>query len=132
MEIGLAIVGVLIAIITFYFSFYRKPTGELDNFKAQFRATQKLSMQVQQAIEEYASRTNSWENPIFSDFTFRTYLKQMKESYRTNLSDELYDQVFRSKLTIANIGSMLKDLEKQQSSLLEIQTEVNMRLKQIV
>lgn len=131
MEIVLSIVGILVAIVTFYFSYYSKPTEELNNLKAQFRVTQQLSKSVQNNIEEYANRMNSWEHPIFEGITFRAYLNQMKKSYEENLSNKLFNELSRLKLTKANIESMTKSLESQQSALLQIQTEAKIRLNQL-
>ena len=131
MEIALTVIGILIAIFTLYYTSFRKPTDELNNFKAQFRATQKLSRLVQKDIEEYADRTNSWGKPIFPEISFRTYLNALKDSYEENLSDKCFTNILELKLTKLNIESMTKSLETQQSALLQIQAESKMRLRQL-
>lgn len=131
MEIALSIIGIFIAIATFYYSFYRRPTPELNNLKALYRATQRLSLSVQQDIEEYANRTNSWDNLMFEGITFRTYLSQMKNSYNENLSNKLFDSLTELKLSRPNIKSMTSSLETQQSSLLQMHSKVKMKLHQL-
>lgn len=130
MEVALSIVGVLLTVVTFYFSFFRKSTDELDNFKAQFRATQQISKLTQAKLEEYVNETACWDEAMFPGVSFKVYLEHMKDSYQQNLSDELFERVTTLELNKANIGSMLKSLEDQQSALLQIKAEIEIKLRQ--
>jgi len=131
MEIIIGILGLLIAIITFYFSYFKEPKEEIDHLKVQFRATQSLSKEVQNKIEKYATKTNSWDKLILPNITFEAYLKQMKEAYDENLSDELFKRLFNTKLTKPNIQSMTKSLETQFSALQQMNTQAKVLLDQI-
>jgi N-methylhydantoinase B/oxoprolinase/acetone carboxylase alpha subunit len=133
MEITISIIGLIVAIAAFYYSFLRKPVDELANLKAQFLATQKLSKSVQELIEEYANKTGSWEKPMFreSNISVKSYLNQMKDSYQENLSDELFQSLSSLKLNKANIESMTKSLETQQSALLQMQAEFRLHLSEL-
>lgn len=131
MEIVIGILGLIIAIITFKYSFFSKPTEELNHLKVQFRATQRLSNEVQKEIKAYISNANAADKLMFPNVTFSAYLSQMEESYQENLSEILYNKSEKLELTKSNILSMTKSLETQFSSLLEIQTQMKLLNRQL-
>jgi len=55
----------------------------------------------------------------------------MKDSYQENLSDELFQSLSSLKHNKANIESITKSLETQQSALLQIQAEVRLHLNEL-
>ncbi|SHG83138.1 hypothetical protein [Flagellimonas flava] len=131
MEIFIGILGLVIAILTFWYSFYRKPKEELNHLKVQFKATQKLSKDLQVELERYITETNSWDHQMFTNISFGSYLTEMKESYKQNLSDELYDKLDNLDLTKSTILSMTKSIETQFNALQQIQIEIRMRSREI-
>ena len=130
MEITIGIIGLVIAIITFWYSFYRKPKEELEHLKIQFKSTQKLSKELQGELENYITRTDSWDLQMFPNISFRSYLTEMKESYKKNLSDELYNTLDSMNLTKPIIQSMTKSIETQFDALNQIQIELRIRTRQ--
>lgn len=123
-------IGLFIAIITFYYTFFKKPTEELNHLKLQFRANQKLSKELQFELERYMEKENAWNQFMYSNISFKSFLDEMKDSHNKNLSNELYNTLDKGNLTKSNIISMTKSLETQFSALQQIQIEVRMRSRQ--
>ena len=130
MEILITIIGLIIALLTFWYSFYRKPKEELDHLKVQFNATQQLSKEVQRELENYINNTKSREQLMYPNITFGSYLIEMRESYKENLSDDLYNKLNNLKLTKPIIKSMTESLETQFKALQQIQIELKIRNRQ--
>ncbi|TXN37416.1 hypothetical protein FVB32_03790 [Flagellimonas hymeniacidonis] len=126
MEIIIGVLGLVIAWLTFKYTFFSKPTEELNHLKLQFRSNQKLSQEVQKALESYIIDANAADDYIFPNITFLNYLTEMKESYDNNLSDKLYDELTKLNLPKSTILSMTKSLETQFSALLETQTALRL------
>ena len=74
MEIIIGILALIIAILTFKFSFFKKPTKELELLKVQFRATQKLSKEVEQNLILHIRDNNASNEILFGDITCEKYL----------------------------------------------------------
>lgn len=55
MEI-ITIIGVVLAIIPIIYQFYLKPKEKFSHLKIQFRATQRLSLQVQAELREFIEK----------------------------------------------------------------------------
>jgi len=121
MENIIGVIGIAIALLTFWYSFHRKPTEELDHLKVQYKSTQQLSKELQIELENYINKTNSWDAPLFPNISYGSYLTEMKESYKKNLSDDLYNKLDSLNLTKPIIQSMTKSLETQFNALQQIQ-----------
>ncbi|WP_299535535.1 hypothetical protein [Ulvibacterium sp.] len=132
MEIAIGIIGLIIAILTFYYSFFRKPKEELDNLKIQFKPTQQLSKKLQVELENYINATDSWNHPMFPNISFGAYLTEMKESYKENLSDDLYKKLDTLNLTKPIIRSRTKSLETQFNALQQLQIELRIRSRKVL
>ncbi len=87
----LTILGVVIAIITFYLQFHKHPKQETSHLKeillVQFKMNQKLSIDLKRDLEKYASITNSFDNLMFTGITFRQYINELDNSQKSNLPD---------------------------------------------
>ena len=129
MEKIIGIIGLMIAILTFWFSFCRKPKEELEHLKVLFKSTQKISQDLQIELDNYINETESWDLDMFPNISFSSYLTEMKNSYKENLSDELYNKLNTLELTKPIIVSMTKSLENQFNTLQHIQIELRMRKK---
>ncbi|MFT7901307.1 hypothetical protein VBY74_15140 [Tenacibaculum ascidiaceicola] len=127
MENIIGVIGVLIAMLTFWYSFYRKPNDELEHLKAQYKSTQQLSKELQVELENYIKKTNSWDTPLFPNISYGSYLIEMKESYKENLSDDLYNKLDTMNLTKPIIKSMVNSLETQFNALQQIQIVLRMQ-----
>ena len=131
MEVFIGVFGLLIALATFYYSFFKKSDDELNHLKAMFRATQLLSKSVQASVKEYANKSNSWDNLMFPDVTFRDYLCLMEKSYEENLSENVYNKLSKIKFSSANIQSMTRSIEQQFSELQKIEAGIKVKLNQL-
>lgn len=133
MEITIGILGLIliVAIIAYEYSLFSKPKEEeeeeeIDHLEVQFKATQKLSEEVQLDIENYILKANAANKLLFKDMTFSNYLAHMKETHNENLSDSLYDRLNNLELTESNTKFMIKSLEYQFSALLQMKTKMEL------
>ena len=131
MEALIGIFGLIVAIITLWYSFFRKPKEELQHLKAQFKATQSISKELQSEIENYISKTGRGDELMFSNISYSSYLNTLKESYKENLSDELYNKLERLNLSKSIINSMIKSLDGQFAALQHILIEMKIKNKRI-
>ncbi|MGH1383197.1 hypothetical protein [Kordia sp.] len=131
MEITIGILGfitAIIAIIDFTYNFFSKPKIEEETnlLEAQFKATQKLSEEVQLNIENYILKANAANKLLFKDMTFSSYLTHMRETHNENLSDSLYERLSNLELTKSNTVFIIKSLEFQFSALLRIKNKMQL------
>ncbi len=131
MEITIGILGFIIAIIAiidFTYSFFSKSKVEEETnlLEAQFKATQKLSEEVQLNIENYILKANAANKLLFKDMTFSSYLTHMRETHNENLSDSLYERLSNLELTKSNTVFIIKSLEFQFSALLRIKNKMQL------
>lgn len=131
MEILIGIFGLIIAIVTFWYSFFRRPKEELQHLKIQFKATQSISTELQSEIEKYINSTGHGDEIMFSNISYSSYLNTLKETYKENLSDELYNKLERLDLTKSVINSMIKSLESQFSALQHMLIEIKIKNNRI-
>lgn len=123
MEI-ITIIGVVIAIITFIYQFHLKPKGKLSHLKIQFKATQRLSLQVQEELREFIEKYDAGDQFLMPGITYQAYLAQIEKSFDENLSDRLLKEVESLKPSDYTIDSMLKSLETQFEALSQIDTQL--------
>lgn len=102
----IGILGVVIAILTFGLQFFSKPKEEFNHLKIQFKATQKLSLQVQSELEQYIIKYNAENKYMFSGMTYKACLTERRRSFKENLSDEIFNKIESLKLSKTNINSM--------------------------
>ncbi|MFK7749008.1 MAG: hypothetical protein AB8B65_11490 [Kordia sp.] len=133
MEITIGILGIItaiIAIIDFKYNFFSKPKEDdeekIDLLEVQFRATQKLSEEVQLDIENYILKADAANKLLFKDMTFSSYLTHMRKTHNENLSDSLYEKLCDLELTKSNTVYIIKSLEFQFSALLRIKNKMQL------
>ena len=131
MEILIAILGLIVAIITLWYSYFRKPKEEFHHLKVQFKATQGMSKELQSELEDYINKTGSGDEFIFQNISYSSYLNVLKESYKENLSDDLLYRLDELNLSKSIIESMIKSLDKQFSELQQILIEIRIRKQNI-
>lgn len=130
MEILIGVFGLAIAVLTFWYTFLRKPKEELEHLKIQFKATQNLSKELQKELEKLMENFDIGHEQIFRNVSYSDYLRELKESYQQNLSDELYQKISKTNLSKNLINSMIKSLENQFSEIQKILIEVRIMNKQ--
>lgn len=111
--------------------FFSKPQEELKHLQIQFKATQRLSLQVQKELEQFIFEYHVGENEIFSGVRYKDYLAEMKKSFRENLSDEIFNRAISFKLSKSNIYSMTKSLETQFEALSQIHINLTLLLNNV-
>jgi hypothetical protein len=131
MEITIGILGFVIEIIAIEYFFFSKHKEEkeeeqIDPLEAKFKATQKLSEEVQLDIENYILKADASDQLLFKDMTFSEYLAHLKETHRENLSDNLYERLRNLELTKSNSVFIIKSLEFQFSALLQIKNKIQL------
>ena len=128
----LAVIGIIYSNKTYKKDHIDKPQEEKLHLLAQFRATQTLSNNVYRDLYNYVEKHNAFEEFMWPDITYNTYLESIRNSQKENLSDELYEKVLNMQdIPSMTIASMCKSLETQFDALNLMQTEINLRLKTI-
>lgn len=107
--------------------FYSKPKEELEHLKVQFKATQRLSLEVQKGLEKFIKDNNLWEENMFPGATYKVCLDQMKQFYNEELSDELLNKIEEQDLTKSNIEAITKRLETQFNALSQMNSEFKLK-----
>ncbi|PTX61016.1 hypothetical protein C8N46_105172 [Kordia periserrulae] len=135
MEVTIGILGFIIVMIAVEYFFFHKRKEEkeeekeeeyIDPLEVRFKATQKLSKEVQLDIENYILKANASDKLLFKDMTFSKYLAHLKETHNENLSDSLYERLRSLELTKSNSVFLIKSLEFQFSALLQIKNKMQL------
>lgn len=124
----IGILGVVIAILTFGLQFFSRPKEEFNHLKIQFKATQKLSLQVQSELEQYIIKYDAENKYMFPGMTYKACLAEMRRSFKENLSDEIFNKIESLKLSKTNINSMNESLKTQYSALSQIHSQLRIML----
>lgn len=124
----IGIIGLVIAIITFIYQFYRKTKEEFSHLKKQFKGTQKLSLQVQDELEQYIIKYDVQDQYMFPGMTYKACLAEMRRAFEENLSDEVFNKLKSAKLSKTNIDSMNESLKNQYSALSQIHHKLRIML----
>jgi hypothetical protein len=125
-EIVIGIVGLWIAIKTYQKSFSSKlpePKEEKDNLLANYKMTQRLSLEVQQQILSYIEKGYG-DKEMYPNITFKQFLIIAKDEFDKSLSDKLYNDLRDLPMTKSNIASMLNMIETQNESLTELRNQM--------
>jgi hypothetical protein len=126
----IGIISALIAIFAIKLQFFSKPREEFEHLRVQFKATQRLSLEVQIELEELITKNNAWESEIFPGIKYGAYLDEMKQSFNKNLSDSVYSNLETLNLTKSTIASMTKSLEDQFGALSQMQSQTRLFSRQ--
>ncbi len=76
-------------------------------------------------MEEYCKKNNAYDKFIFEDITFSQYIKLLKHSQESDLSEDLLKKTIEFPLTTPMINSMVKSLENQFNELLKVDSWIN-------
>ncbi|APU98525.1 MULTISPECIES: hypothetical protein [Sphingobacterium] len=121
----LGAIASIITILTFRNDHSKKPNEEREFFIAQFQSTRSLSLSVLKKMEEYCKKNNAYDKFIFEDITFSQYIKLLKHSQESDLSEDLLKKTIEFPLTTPMINSMVKSLENQFNELLKVDSWIN-------
>ena len=130
MEIAIGIAGLIIALVTFKYSFFKKPVEELEHLKIQFKVNQKLSLKVQSDLSNYISQNNCSSELINDRMTFSEYQTFLEDNHKSNLSEEVYVKI-NNKFTKTIIDSMIESLNNQFVKYQDIENELKVLFSKI-
>ncbi len=130
MEIVIGFIGIILTAFIIKKTFYSKPNEEFKHLQVQFKSTQRLSLEVQNELEELIIKNNAWESEIFPGIKYGSYLEEMKQSFKNNLSNDVFANLEELNLTKSNIASMTKSLEDQFGALSQMQSQTRILLRQ--
>lgn len=127
----ISIVGVGVAIATYNRQFNQppkifpdpEPLAEKESLKIHFKATQKLSIEVQNLIQNHINNGNG-DRLMYWGVTFQQYLDLQKSEFQRCLSDELYSQIDVLPANKFTIESMIHSITTQQDALLQIKNQM--------
>lgn len=130
MEIVIGFIGIILTVFIIKKIFYSKPNEEFKHLQVQFKSTQRLSLEVQKELEELIIKNNAWESEIFPGIKYGSYLEEMKQSFKNNLSNDVFANLKEINLTKSNIASMTKSLEDQFGALSQMQSQTRILSRQ--
>lgn len=116
----IAVLGLIVAWITFRKTFFSKPKEELQHLKIQFNMVKTLMEEVILQIETHIRINGAKDKLMFDNITFGKYLELTKEHYSKSFSDDMYRFLDNPKITKPNIESMIKSFENQLTNLQQI------------
>ena len=129
-EIIIGIVGIAIALATYKQGQkpneikFPKPKEEMDNLKVHFIMNQKLSLEIQDALEQYIIKNNASKKLLFENMSFSKYLDFVKKEHENCLSEKMYQTLSEPIYTRANIESMLLSLQNQNNNLMIVKNQL--------
>src|SRR5688572_29557987 len=97
LEISIALVGLLLAWLTYKKTYLDSPSEEIEHFTLQFKATQSTSLKVREGLIKLSKEHDAGSVIMFAGMTIDSYIILMTETFEKNLSDELYNKVIASK-----------------------------------
>jgi hypothetical protein len=126
MEIFIGIVGLLIAWLTYQKTFHSVPdtTEYKENMLAVFITTQKLSLEVQSLVQQYIDEKDGANKEMYPNITFQEFLHIAKDEFDKSLSDKLYQDLKGKDFTKSNIETLLRMIETQNNSLIELRNQL--------
>lgn len=99
----------------------QEPKEELEHLIIQFKATQRQSRKLVERLKTFAIQHDAWDMDFMPMLTFRTCIVGLEDSLNGNLSDDRLTDMHDLTLTSPNIQSMVRSLETQFNSLLELE-----------
>ncbi|MEQ3501098.1 hypothetical protein ABMY20_15190 [Tenacibaculum sp. SSH1-16] len=118
----LTFIGVLIAVLTFYFQFNKEPKKKISNLKemvlVQFKINQQLSIDLKNSLKSFTSKTGCHNEIFIPGFSFSQYIELLDDSQKTNLSNKLYQEIKKNNIDNEHYyHSALESLKTQYESL---------------
>lgn len=126
----IGIIASIAAISAYKMEHVSKPNEELQFLMIKFMSTRRLSLSVTEQLEKYAKYNNAYQQHILPDTTIATYIKLLKQSQSTNLSEKLLEDTMKLPLTSPLIQSMVNSLENQFNDLLKIEGWIKSKMIQ--
>ena len=117
------VIGVIIAVLTFWMTFFRKPSikEEMEALTVSFKANQTLSQQITEDLFKLATEANGWQSEFSPGVTYRVAYEMIVANHEKTLSDRLLENVKAENPTKSIIASMQKSLESQFTELQKLQ-----------
>lgn len=93
-----------------------------------FKATQKLSGEVQSLLSQFVVKYNSYQNEIAPGITYSTYMQKLSDEHKVNLSDHFGELILGEKMPLQTIEAMTKSVQQQMNALEQMKTQFSMLL----
>lgn len=109
------IIGAVIAILTFWLTFFRKPDTkeEIQALTVSFMSNQALSQRVITDLYKLANEANGWQAEFSPGVTYRVAYEMLVTNHEKTLSDRSLENIKTLTLTKPLIASMQKSLDNQ-------------------
>lgn len=126
MELFIGIAGLIIAWFTYQKTFHSIPntTECKENMLAVYKTTQKLSLEVQFLVQKYIDEKDGANKEMYPNITFKEFLHIAKDEFDKSLSDKLYEDLNSKDFTKSNIETLLRMIETQNNSLIELRNQL--------
>ncbi|CAC9976957.1 hypothetical protein [Flavobacterium panici] len=125
------IFGAFIALITYYKTFYSKPSfdEERTNMLGMFKANQFICLEIQNLMQKYIDEKNGANHEFTTGITFQEYLEKFKSECENGLSNTLFEDLKNNKsYTKSNIETFLKGLEHQNNTFISLKGYVLLKI----
>lgn len=130
-SIIIALVSIGLTLWTIKMQFFLKPKEELEHLRIQFKATQNLSLQIQDDLERMITQYRAGNCEMTSGFTYEICLEEMKSSFKANLTDKVLEKLVSQNPSKPTILSAIKSLEVQHENLMQLQVNLNLIRRQM-
>jgi hypothetical protein len=109
------IIGTVIAILTFWLTFFRKPDTkeEMEALTVSFMSNQTLSQRIITDLYNLANEANGWQAEFSPGVTYQVAYEMLVTNHENTLSDRSLENIKTLKLTTSLIASMQKSLDNQ-------------------
>ena len=98
-----------------------------------FKANQILSLMIQKNLSEFINKYNAFDSIAFPErnITFGHFLEQMKSEFAENLSEKLFLELKKRKLSKPELTSSIDSLNKQNEALRLVEIDLKLIIRKV-
>lgn len=122
-------ISIIAAFVIFYLSLGLK-SGKSFLIRS-FKTNQTLSLSIQKNLSEFIDKYNAYDAIAFPErnITFGHFLEQMKSEFNTSLSENLFFELKKSKLSKIELTSYIDSSNKQNEALRLLDTDLKLVIR---
>ncbi len=130
-EFWYATISIIAAFVIFYLSLGLK-SGKRFLIKL-FKANQTLSLSIQKNLSEFIDKNNAYNSIAFPErnITYGHFLEQMKSEFNMNLSESLFSELKKNKLSKVELTSLIDSFNKQNEALRLIDIDLKLIIRKV-
>lgn len=130
-EFWYATISIIAAFVIFYLSLGLK-SGKKFLIKL-FKANQTLSLSIQKNLSEFIDKNNAYNSIAFPErnITYGHFLEQMKSEFNMNLSESLFSELKKNKLSKVELTSLIDSFNKQNEALRLIDIDLKLIIRKV-